>query len=155
MAPTNFETAPFDVGVSATGTLDAATFETIPIGGDVPARLIHASQEWGANISWVMNGPLLPLFKSVIQFSATLYLEDLTPAEQDFQYSLSVAASSGVISGINQLTYADQKIVVPALDVPVGTYKPTVVVQAFLTNGNPLPIAGFVELPQVLIYQEV
>jgi hypothetical protein len=145
---TSFEVDPLLAG-SISGTMDAGTLEKVNIGTDSPATLIRADQAWAAQVTLNMTPGLLTF--GVFEWHITLFLEDLTPAEKDYQFKKVVPTIPG------KLVYNE---LIPAAYIPAGgvnnaVYKPTILVQLYNLGGTPpMPIAAFAELPVVNVYQQ-
>ena len=149
---TAFETHPNEAVY--TGTLDAAfSFETSNIGVDNPATLIRSDQDWGVHVQWTMSGSLVQNLDE--EFRVTLYLEDLSPADKDVQLGPIPQRTNPTGSGGPTTEVYQLNIKAPAGTVPVGLYKPNVLIQMFDNPGTgaPWPVACFAELPIINIYQ--
>lgn len=125
------------------------TIEKVNIGTDSPATLIRADQAWGVKVSLNMTPGLLTF--GVYEWHITLFLEDLTPAEKDYQFNKVVPTTPGILN-YNELIPAAY---IPPAGVNNGVYKPTVLVQLYNLGGTPpMPVAAFAELPVVNVYQQ-
>ncbi len=149
---TQFETHPYEAVYQ--GTLDEArSYEKNNIGVDIPATLIRSDQDWGVHVQWTMTGNLVQNLDE--EFCVTLYLEDLSPADKDIQLGpiaqrTNPTGSTGPTMEVYQLN-----IKARAGQVPVGLYKPSVLIQLFDVPGTgaPWPVAAFAELPIINIYK--
>ncbi len=149
---TQFETHPYEAVYQ--GTLDEArSYEKNNIGVDMPATLIRSDQDWGVHVKWTMTGSLVQNLDE--EFRVTLFLEDLSPADQDVQFGpipqrTNPTGSSGATTEVYKLD-----IDAVAGQVPVGLYKPSVLIQLFDAPGTgaPWPVAAFAELPIINIYK--
>ncbi len=119
----------------------------------MPATLIRSDQDWGVHVKWTMTGSLVQNLDE--EFRVTLFLEDLSPADQDVQFGpipqrTNPTGSSGATTEVYKLD-----IDAVAGQVPVGLYKPSVLIQLFDAPGTgaPWPVAAFAELPIINIYK--
>ncbi len=119
----------------------------------MPATLIRSDQDWGVHVQWTMTGNLVQNLDE--EFRVTLFLEDLSPADQDVQLGpyLQRTNPTGAGGATTEIYQVDIRAL--AGQVRVGLYKPNVLIQLFDAPGTgaPWPVAAFAELPIINIYQ--
>jgi hypothetical protein len=149
------------------GTMQARTYERVPMGPDIapfPTTLIRTDQDWAVKLEWSVNGPLLPLLLE--EFEVRVYIEDLTPLENEYALGpVVVPTSDGVADPAipGNLMYTKEIRIGddPAWNpdhprIPKGVYQITALVQLHNVDpARPWPVAAFETLPIINIYQPV
>ena len=158
MAPvtSTFEQEPY-ADSDIAGAMTANTYE-VEVDSPHPhfaATILRADEDWGVHVELNMTGKLIVGPGALSEeFRMTVYLENLTPNEYDYEIPKpAFEVKTGLGGDLDAAGHWAGDIEIKSGKVDVGVYKPTVVAQLWNVGGNPWPVAAFVELPVIRIYQ--
>jgi len=168
MAVTDFE-AEIDLGPIATGTLrggitGVAIKEDDGTGNFLEDKIIRTDRDWRIEVNWQLVGTMLtsPFFTIPGNWVVTAYLEGWGQATEEKELAgdnspIPVVPPTTVVPGapgVDPEWHYVETISIPNASTPaVGPYKVVITITYQDQNGNPGPMAGFLEAEMLQIYK--
>jgi hypothetical protein len=125
----------------------------LPAGNPWPAdftndRLIQVEQGLHFHFKWSVSGPLVPILRNDLKWKVQVFLEKWGESETPVSPAATVNFNSAAGFQYNTL------VNIPANTLNEGVYDVVAVIRLYTAAGNPLPVAGFVEMGKIQMYEQ-